>query len=101
MILSISPSHVAGIKGVSHYTQPSDPYSSDILIALISFLLNFEAGCRLLMPIILATEEAEIRRIEVLSQPEQIIHEILSRRYPIQEKGWQSDSSGKSAAYQA
>jgi hypothetical protein len=53
------------------------------------------------MPIILATEEAEIRRIEVLSQPEQIIHEILSRRYPIQEKGWQSDSSGKSAAYQA
>jgi hypothetical protein len=32
------------------------------------------------MPIILATQEAEIRRITVESQPRQIVHEILSRK---------------------
>jgi hypothetical protein len=31
-----------------------------------------------LMPVILATQEAEIRRIEVRSQPEQTVHETLS-----------------------
>jgi hypothetical protein len=31
-----------------------------------------------LMPIILATQEADIRRIVVQSQPEQIVHETLS-----------------------
>jgi hypothetical protein len=30
------------------------------------------------MPIILATQEAELRRIEVPSQPRQIVSEILS-----------------------
>jgi hypothetical protein len=33
------------------------------------------------MPIIPATQEAEIRRIEVQSQPGQIVHETLSRKY--------------------
>jgi hypothetical protein len=36
------------------------------------------------MPIILAIQEAEIRRIVVLSEPGQIIHEILYRKYPSQ-----------------
>jgi hypothetical protein len=31
-------------------------------------------------PIILATQEAEIRRITVLSQPRQIVHETLSQK---------------------
>jgi hypothetical protein len=31
-----------------------------------------------LTPVILATQEAEIRRIMVQSQPEQIVHETLS-----------------------
>jgi hypothetical protein len=33
-------------------------------------------------PVILATQEAQIRRIEVRSQPEQIVCETLSRKYP-------------------
>jgi hypothetical protein len=34
------------------------------------------------MPVILATEEAEIRRIEVWSQSGQIVHETLSWKKP-------------------
>jgi hypothetical protein len=32
------------------------------------------------MPVILATQEAEIRRIVVRSQPGQLVHEILSQK---------------------
>jgi hypothetical protein len=42
------------------------------------------AGHQWLMPVILATEEAEIRRISARSQPWQIVHKILSRKYPSQ-----------------
>jgi hypothetical protein len=38
------------------------------------------AGCRWLTPVILATQEAEIRRIAVRGQPRQIVFEILSRK---------------------
>jgi hypothetical protein len=41
-----------------------------------------------LMPVILTTEEAAIGRIEVQSQPRQIVHRILSQKYPTQKKGW-------------
>jgi hypothetical protein len=39
-----------------------------------------KAGCQWLTPVITATQEAEIRRIKVRSQPEQIVHETLSRK---------------------
>jgi hypothetical protein len=44
------------------------------------------ARCRQITPVILATQEAEIRRIakRFLSQPRQIDHENLSRKYPLQ-----------------
>jgi hypothetical protein len=35
------------------------------------------AGCQLLTPLILATQEAEIRRIMVRSQPRQIVRETF------------------------
>jgi hypothetical protein len=40
-----------------------------------------------LTPVILATQEAEIRRFVVQSQPRQIIHETLSQRNPHTQKG--------------
>jgi preprotein translocase subunit Sec63 len=38
------------------------------------------------MPVILATQEAEIRRIAVQSQPRRIFHKILSRKTLSQKK---------------
>jgi hypothetical protein len=39
------------------------------------------------MPVILATQETEIRRIAVQSQLRQIIHKTLSQKNPSQKKG--------------
>jgi hypothetical protein len=38
------------------------------------------------MPVILATQEVEIRRIMVQSQSKQIVHKTLSQKYPSQKK---------------
>jgi hypothetical protein len=38
------------------------------------------------MPIILPTQEVNIRRIVVWSQPKQIVHETLSQRNPSQKQ---------------
>jgi hypothetical protein len=42
--------------------------------------VRFEVGPQWLMPEILATEEAEIRRIMVRSHPGQIVRETLSQK---------------------
>jgi hypothetical protein len=39
------------------------------------------------MPVILATQQAEIRRTKFQSQPRQIVHEILSPKKPITKIG--------------
>jgi hypothetical protein len=50
------------------------------------------AGYQWLRPVILATQEAEIRRIVVQSQSGQIVWENLSQKNPSQKKGWWSGS---------
>jgi hypothetical protein len=44
------------------------------------------------MPIILATQEAEIRRIMVLSQPGQIVPQDPILKNPFTKNGWWSSS---------
>jgi hypothetical protein len=47
------------------------------------------------MPVILATQDAEIRRIEVQSQSRQTVHKTLSQKYSSQKRFWCSGLSGK------
>jgi hypothetical protein len=66
---------------------------------LASFSIrNTPAGCWCLTPIILATQEAEIRRITVQSQPGQIVLETLSRKKPNTKQDWWTGSSGRAPA---
>jgi hypothetical protein len=44
------------------------------------------------MPVILSTQEAEIRRIAVQSQPGQIVQETLPQKKPFMKKDWWSNS---------
>jgi hypothetical protein len=55
---------------------------------VISFHLRnkFQTRCWWLIPVILATQEEEIRKIEVLSRPEQTVHETPSPNNPITKK---------------
>jgi hypothetical protein len=48
------------------------------------------SGSRWLKPVILATQEVEIRRIEVRSQSSQIVLQTLISKKPITKKGWGS-----------
>jgi hypothetical protein len=48
--------------------------------------VSFITRCQWLMPIILAIQEAEIRRIMVWNQPEQIDCEIISWKYSTQKR---------------
>jgi hypothetical protein len=46
----------------------------------VAFKTSVAAGRQWLMPVILANQEAEIRRILVQSQPQQTVREILSQK---------------------
>jgi hypothetical protein len=50
------------------------------------------AQCWWLTPVILAIQDAEIRRIAVKSELRQIVHKTLSQEKSITRKGWWSDS---------
>jgi hypothetical protein len=45
--------------------------------------------CQCLTPVIPATQEAEIRRIVVRSQPRKIVHKTLSQKYLTQKGLWE------------
>jgi hypothetical protein len=48
---------------------------------------TFLAGHQWLMPIILATQEAKIRRISVQSHPGQLVRKTLSRKKTLHKNG--------------
>jgi hypothetical protein len=65
----------------------SKPYSSPGCLSLHKN--SFSARRWWLTPVILATQEAEIRRkMVVQSQPRQIVHETLSQKKTITKKSW-------------
>jgi hypothetical protein len=70
------------------------PGTQYIILNEIVIKLPVRAGHQWLTPIILATQEAEISRIEAGSQPREIVQDPISK-YPTQKKGCQSDSSGR------
>jgi hypothetical protein len=49
-------------------------------------LRTFSAWCWWITPVILASQEAEIRRIVVQGPPRQIVQETLSQKYSTQKK---------------
>jgi hypothetical protein len=54
-----------------------------------------------LTPVILATEEAEIRRTVVQSHPRKTVHKTLSRKYPSQKRaGRVAQSEGPEFKFQ-
>jgi hypothetical protein len=57
--------------------------------------MQIPAGPQWFTPVILATQEAEIRRIIFQSQPGQVVHKTLSQKKPISRKDWWYDSRYK------
>jgi hypothetical protein len=67
-----------------------------IMVHLLWFLIFKKvAGHWWSTPVILATQEAKIRRIVFRSQGGQIVRKTLSQKDPIHKKDWRTDSSGK------
>jgi hypothetical protein len=65
----------------------SIPLAFHQLLFFFLICLPFNTGRhQCLIPVILATQEAEIRSIVVRSQSTQIIHETLSEKYPTQKR---------------
>jgi hypothetical protein len=65
----------------------TNPNSSAFLLFIYLRKKAMLGGCQWLTSVILATQEAEIRRIEVQSQPRQIVLEDpISKKKPITKK---------------
>jgi hypothetical protein len=60
------------------------------LLRVLTTTHSTYAGCRWLTPVILATQEAEIRRITVRSQPGKIVLRDTILKEPFTKKGWWS-----------
>jgi hypothetical protein len=68
---------------VQNPTNPPKKKSLHLLVCLLNCNLYKHMAWHLwLTPVILATQEAEIRRITVQSQAGQIVHETLPRKSP-------------------
>jgi hypothetical protein len=69
-------------------------HNKPFLVRIESIICTFYLTCLKVLsepwlrPVILATQEAEIRRIEVWSQPRQAVCKTLSQKNPPQKKGW-------------
>jgi hypothetical protein len=77
VVLLIVPTSVFGIK-----QNPGFSFSAHLAASYSNYLYQEtgKLGGRWLTPVILATQEAEIRRIIVQSHPRQIVHEILFQK---------------------
>jgi hypothetical protein len=53
------------------------------------------------MPVILATQEVEIKRTDVGSQPRQMVPKTLSQKNPTQKQEWQNGLISRVPAQQA
>jgi hypothetical protein len=73
-------------KMVLHLLNICTIVSETSLAFITLFKRPTTAKYRWLMPVILATQEAEIRSMAVLSQSKQIVHDTLSRKYPTQKR---------------
>jgi hypothetical protein len=67
-------------------------FSFQVALQNVKVASKLGAWCRWLTPVILATQEAEIWMIAVRSQPRQIVCEILSQKYPTQNRAGGVDS---------
>jgi hypothetical protein len=96
----IHPLHPFFISSPSHWYQTPHRICFTFLFSILEgekkktflFKIVIQAGRPWLIPIILATQEVEIRRITVQSQPRQIVPETLFQKYPSQKKGRWSGS---------